>query len=438
MSVPRLTVTGLSLILSLFLSPVSAVADHRPGHVDPRLQAMQQELAELQARVAGVQARQDAGWLDERRAEEVRGLIHEVLADADTRAALLDETLECTYDHGFVIRDNGQFLLKICSYAQFRYLFSHTPDAIDDDEAGFQTRRLALMFTGHIGSPKITYFLMPAVNRADGSMRAELMFLKYQIDDAWSVTAGQIKAPFGKEWQTSARVLPLLERSAIHSLFTSLYVQGVKLTHQGDHTRLALTAHNGSFGWNRDFDRDNTDFAVGARGEWKLAGDWKQLKDPHGWAGDPFAMLLGAAVQYDKGETGSGTVTPDIFKYTADVSLESDGWHFLGVYTARHIESNDSPGLLDADQQGVMIQGGVFLVPDKTDVYARYEWFDLEGVEYAPSTASTSMGSRNEIEQLTVGSNTFFHGHATKFSYDVVYRFEDEATFGRAQFMVSF
>ncbi len=438
MSSARLTVTYLSIILCLVLSPVNAVADHEPGHIDPRLQSMQAELADLQSQLDQVRAHQAEPWMNERRAEEVRGLIEEVLADADTRASLLDEQLHCTYDGGFVIRDNGQFLLKICSYMQFRYLFSHIPDAVDDEESGFTTRRLALIFTGHIGSPKVTYFIMPAVNRADGNVRAELMFIKYQIDDAWSVTAGQIKAPFGKEWQTSARVLPLLERSAIHSTFTSLYVQGVKLVRHGEDTRLALTVHNGAYGWNRDFDADNTDFALGVRGEWKLAGDWAQLKDPHGWAGDGFAMLLGGAVQFDKGETGSGTATPDVLKYTADLSMESDGWHLMGAYTARHIESNGSPNITEADQQGLLVQGGVFIVPDKVDLYSRYEWIDQDNVAYSSSAATSVPGNPNDIQQLTVGTNVFLRGHATKFTFDVIQSLEFSATTGRAQVMISF
>jgi len=453
MSAARLTVLTLSLILCLILTPASAVADHRPGHVDPRLHAMEHELAELKAQLADVRARQAEPWLDQRRSEEVRSLIMDVLADADSRVSLLDEQLTCTYDGGFVLRDNDQFLLKICGYLQFRYMNSNAPEDTDDEEGGFQTRRAALMFTGHIGSPKVTYFFMPTVNKSNGDIRSEYMFIKYQIDDQWNVLAGQFKAPFGREWLTSARLQPMLERSYVHSLFTSLYVQGVQLTRQDDDTRLLLAVHNGTWGWHKDYHADNTDFALGARGEWKLAGNWKQFKDQTGWAGDDFGLLLGSAVQFDKGETGSGTATPDIFKYTADLSVESDGWNLLGAFTAREIESNGSAGIMDADQWAALIQGGVFIIPDKMDLYARYTWIDVDGVAFSQSSGVTAATTNDVAQLVTVGSNIFLRGHSTKFTFDVIHAFEGlpktdsstglrassgPSTTARAQVMVSF
>lgn len=450
----RLTVPNLFLILCLVLSPVKAVADQPQEPVDARLRQMQTQIAELQSQLAEVRARESAPWLDERRAEEVRELIRDVLADADTRASLLNDEVQSGYNGGFFIRSaDDQFLLKIGAYAQFRYLFNTAADDADDEEGGFQTRRLALIFSGYIGSPKVSYIIMPAVNRADGSMRAELMFIKYAIDDAWSVTGGQFKAPFYREWLTSAKLQPMLERSYVNSLFSSLYVQGVELTRQGEDTRLTLAVHNGEYGWNRDFNNDNTDYAVGARGEWKLAGNWKQFADQVGWADDEFGVLLGSAIEFDRGETGGMTNTPDILKYTADISVEDSGWNLLATFTARQIESNGSAGILEADQWAALIQGGVFIIPDKMDIYARYSWIDVDGVAFTQSSGATA-ATRNDVAQLlTVGSNIFLRGHATKFTFDVIHAFDGlpktdtgtglrasngPSTTARAQVMISF
>ena len=419
---------------------------------DPRLEAMQRELDGLQAQIGAVRANQSGPWLNQRRAQEVKALIHEVLADADTRATLLTDEFTSYYDNGFIIRHEDHILLKISSYIQFRHIFNSAPQIEDDEIGGFQSRRVALMFSGHLGTPRVSYMLMPTFSRSTGNARIEYAFIKYKIDDLWEVMGGQIKAPFDREWLTSARLQPMVERSYVNSQFTSLYVQGVQLTRVDDHTRLSLALHNGTWGWNTNFDEDRTDYALGARGEWKVFGNWKQFKDIVGWSGD-HGLLLGAAVQYDHGETGGGTATPDILKYTADISREGDGWNLFGAFTGRHIESNHSPGILDADQWGAFIQGGVFIVPDKLDLYARYEWIDTDGVAFRQSTGVTTATDNGVAQLVTLGTNWFLRGHNTKLSFDVVHAFnglprtdtgsglrasDGPSTTVRSQVMVSF
>lgn len=390
---------------------------------DPRLAAMQHELDDLQRQVRAVRDQQENSWQDDLRVEDVKALIREVLSDADTRTSLLSQELTCYYDSGFIIRDNDTFLMKVCSYIQFRYLGSFASDTVNDEQGGFQTRRVALMFSGYIGSPRVSYMLMPTFSRSTGESRFEYAFVGYQIDDTWDLLAGQIKAPFQREWLTSARLQPMVERSYVNSLFTSLYVQGVQATRQTDDTRLLLALHNGTWGWNTEFTEDRTDYALGVRGEWKVFGDWKQFKDTVGWAGDQ-GLLLGSAVQFDRGETGGGTDTPDILKYTGDISLEGDGWNLFAAFTARHIESNGSPGIVDAEQWGAVLQGGVFIVPGKVDLYARYEWVDVDGVAFKQSTGVTTATANGAAELITLGTNYYLRGHETKLSFDIVHAFD--------------
>ncbi len=450
--------TGILAILGpqgLFLQDLTTGFDGAyavAASPDPRLDAMQLELDGLRRQIDAVRVRQNEPWLTERRAHEVKALIGEVLADADTRASLLTEEFTCYYDHGFILRDHDTFLLKICSYIQFRHLYNSAHEVADDEIGGFQSRRVALMFSGHIGSPQVSYMLMPTFSRSTGNAQFEYAYVKYKVDDQWDVTAGQIKAPFDREWLTSARLQPMVERSYVNSQFSSLYVQGVQVTRRDDNTRLLLSLHNGTWGWNTDFDEDRTDYALGARGEWMVFGNWKQFSDLVGWSGDD-GLLLGAAVEYDHGETGSGTATPDILKYTADISREGDGWNLFGAFTGRHIESNGSAGLLDAQQWGALIQGGVFIVPDKLDIYARYEWIDTDGVAFKPSTGVTTATDNDVAQLVTLGTNWFLNGHNTKLSFDVIHAFnglprtdtgtglrasDGPSTTVRSQVMVSF
>jgi len=402
----------------------TAAAD--PGvavDVDPRLGAMQRELDELQQQVRAVRDQQANGWLDGRRAEEVRSLIREVLSDADTRASMLSQDVAGYYDSGFVLRGGDTFLLKVNSYIHFRYLNNNTPGADDDEEGGFQSRDVALLFSGYIGSPRITYLLMPSSKRSDGTGQFEYAYFGYAIDDTWSLLAGQFKAPLQREWLVSGKLQAMLERSYVNSLFSSLYVQGVQATRLDGDTRLLLAVHDGTWSWGTDFADDRTDYALGVRGEWKAAGDWKQFSDTLGWSGD-HGVLIGVGYEFDRGETGGGTDTADLHKFTADIGVEGDGWNLFASCSTRRIDANGSPGILQADQWGALIQGGVFIIPDKVDVYARYEWVDADGVAFKPSTGVTTATDNDVAQLVTVGTNYFLRGHDTKLTLDVVYAFD--------------
>ena len=47
------------------------------------------ELDRVKSRLAELEGKQDANWLNEQRAEEIKGLVRDVINDADTRASLL-------------------------------------------------------------------------------------------------------------------------------------------------------------------------------------------------------------------------------------------------------------------------------------------------------------------------------------------------------------
>src|SRR5688500_14682619 len=70
-------------------------------------------LAAAEAKIAAMEAAQNQNWLTEHRANEIRGLVQDVLADADTRASLLQAGVASGYDDGFVISDSaGDWLLR--------------------------------------------------------------------------------------------------------------------------------------------------------------------------------------------------------------------------------------------------------------------------------------------------------------------------------------
>ena len=79
---------ALSLLCVALATPATADTD---GDLKSRLERAEARLAELETK-------QSQSWLEGQRVEEVKRLVREVLADADTRASLLESsTRECSF-----------------------------------------------------------------------------------------------------------------------------------------------------------------------------------------------------------------------------------------------------------------------------------------------------------------------------------------------------
>jgi hypothetical protein len=85
---------------------------------DQTTESLRNEIASLRAEIATL--RQDDNWLNEQRADEIRGLVQDVLADADTRSSLMANGLTAGYDNGFMLgSEDGNFKLKINGRCRF-------------------------------------------------------------------------------------------------------------------------------------------------------------------------------------------------------------------------------------------------------------------------------------------------------------------------------
>ncbi|MCZ6542464.1 MAG: hypothetical protein O6768_02245, partial [Planctomycetota bacterium] len=125
-------------------------------------QQLRARLADLESRLAAVE--KGDNWLTEQRANEVRGLVRDVLADADTRASLLAQGMTAGYDNGAVIASaDGNWLLRTNILMQQRFIINSqsaaTGAATDEDRWGFETTRARLTFSGNVVSPDWFYKL---------------------------------------------------------------------------------------------------------------------------------------------------------------------------------------------------------------------------------------------------------------------------------------
>ncbi len=396
--------------------------------LEERMKAQDEVIARQALELARLGSSESDAVLAEQRTAEIRALVEDVLADADARASLLADGLTAGYDKGFFVSSpDGKFSLKLNLEQQIRYIYnsSEQSGSMDDEVGGFQMRRTRLDFRGTAIDPALTYRLRLNADRSNGNAVLEYAYLAYDFGSEMNVKVGQFKPVFAREEFVSSTRQLAIERSYTADYYTVDYTQGIEAVHTGKWLRLHASLHDGSYAQNSEFNADRTDLAASARADVLISGDWKQFDDFSSWSGEKLAVLIGAGADYELGSEAS-TDLPDVFKYTADLSVELGGFNFFTALYGQQFNSEDfSSALDDATQIGFVAQAGFFVIPDKLELFGRYEWTDLDGFYYRNNGAGTQSGTgaiaEDELQFITAGGTYYFNRHNLKLSLDVVY-----------------
>jgi hypothetical protein len=246
----------------------------------------------------------------------------------------------------------------------------------------------------------------------------------------------------------------------VNEYFNTKFVQGVLFGWESRKVRVYASYNDG--GANRDVgilqaNGNLTEWAFTGRAEWAIAGEWGQFRDMQGWRGTPFAVMVGAAVNwqraggnppFDRQTPGNGTIRPAVTRadsatgvvtttravademtlltWTTDVNVRADGWSawaaFLGNWVYQGGAVAQQQGVEGALSLGAVVQGGCFLT-DSLEIIARYEglWVTSEFNEGGAYQASAFNAQTLNI--LTVGSNWYFDKNRLKVTLDAGYAF---------------
>lgn len=432
----------LALGGSLFLGVAGSATVNAATTQDAQVLA---ELQALRARVAELESNQGDTWLNERRAEEVKGLIRDVLADADTRASLVDNGMAAGHNgsHFYLASEDGSFLLQISGQIQFRYVANFRDKAssgmnitvTDEEERGFELRRTKLTFDGHIGDPRLHYEVKLSVGREDNDVSADKIIISYKAMDGLTIWGGEDKAPFLREELTSSTSLLAAERSLVNEVFTLGYIQGIGAKiDAGDMIKIAAAfSDGGQSGENgyvitqqsplqigdedsrKRFDEDRSDFAITVRVDVKLGGNWEQMDDFSSWSDEEMAVFIGGAFHWEDGETGDSLLNNDFYEWTVDASLEASGFGLYAAVIGLHTEA-ESVSADDVDLFGLLVQGSFMVIPDKLEPFVRFEYLDLDNASFG----DLGMDDRS-IALWTFGVNYYLKKHDAKFTLDIVW-----------------
>lgn len=407
---------------AMTLTGVSAAAT-----TDANAEELRTQIDRLNARVAELEGK-GGNWLTEQRASEVRGIVNDVLADADTRASLLGSGLNAGYDDGFTIGSaDGNFALRLNGQAQFRYNYSYQSDAPaagggDRHRSGFENTRTKLWFTGHVVNPNWQYVIEGNFGAAGGAFGLLDAYVKYDAGNGMSITAGQFKLPLTREFLVDSRYQQLVERSVVDAVFAGGRSQGIMFGFEQDMFRVSAAVSDGAgmanSRWNAGPAAGSTEWSFTGRGEFLIGGTWDQFD--HGFgspAGEEMGIMIGAAAHWQDGEYGTGfNNETELLVLTADVTAKFGGFNVFGAYHFSHTDVNMGPAAGvpgNWRNHGIVAQGG-FQITDEFEVFGRYEhiWFDSDL-------------NANNLSILTGGVNYFISGHQAKLTADIGYAFKE-------------
>lgn len=430
---------GLLMGAAAFVLTNASLADSgAPSDDDLRAR-----IAELEATVDQLMETQGDAWMTEQRAEEIRGIVEDVLADADTRASLLQGGVTAGYDNGALLSSaDGNWLLRVNILMQNRWVWSITDTGLantDTNRSGFENTRTVFSLGGNVVSPDWFYKVRINVGTNGGGGRGgaatgrgtrtgtQEAYLGYTYGNSGvKVIMGQMKAPFLREELVYAEHQLGVERSLANYYFSGGDTTGLALDWRNEMFHLVGAFSNGGNTGASVATAADTEFAFTVRGEWLASGNWDQFTDFTSRRGSETAVMVGAAVHFERTEHGQANVPAgglDSTLFTVDTSFEFDGANLFGALT---FEDTDGAA---ADPIGFLVQGGIYF-DDEWEFFGRFEYIDFD-------VLAGGGGTDTELSLITVGVNKYFSGHNAKWTTDVGFAL-DEIRAGAAAGLTGF
>ncbi len=375
--------------------------------------ALFDRIAQLEAEVAVLQRNQGEDYLTERRAEEIRALVHDVLADADTRASLAQSGLNAGYDkYFFVASADGDYRLNLTGTIQTKFAYNSQDSSPDDDDRwGFENRRTTLRMFGHVVDPSWQYTVHG--NFASGDFKLFDAFIRKDLGEGWSILAGKSKLPFDREQLMSYNTSTAVERSLSAGTFGVGRAEGFQAAYQAEWFKIAMAVSDGLgtiVGTSAPAVAYDTEYAFTGRAEFLVAGQFSQFGAFTAWPENETGVLLGAAIHWQDDEYGTDDVETGILRWVLDATMQ---FRPVSVYLAvhgNHTDPNDDTRSLD--QYGVVAQVGWLLPGEDWEVFGRYEWADPD---------SGSGGDDEDLSVATVGVVRYFSRNKIKWTTDLGY-----------------
>ena len=399
------------------------------------------QISELKAEIAALKGNQGEQWLTEQRADQIRGVVQDVLADSNTRSSFQQAGgATAGYNNGFFISSaDGNYSLKINALEQVRFVWNNTyqgkEDGVggnDSNQWGFENRRTQAFFSGNVVDPSWKYLVGIAYDSqsdpyvsngtkddGDGNLVAgDPAFNLYYamvtktFGDGFSVSVGQMNVPFTVESNLfNAGSTQMGDYSIFEYMFGAGQQVGAMAKLEKDAFRVSggwynivQTDSSGTVGqsWNND---NNQSIAIASRAEYKVAGTWDQFSKESSFKGEEFGLLIGGGVIWQNGraQNSDSTYSSNPLGLTADAQAKFGGFNLIGQF----LWQDGYPGTDSSSSVwGFNVQGGAFITDD-LEVFGAWAYADTAG----DGATDSSFGTTNYLQS---GANWYFAKNSIK------------------------
>jgi len=422
---------------------------------------MQSRIEAAEAKIAELSAQQSTDWMSEARSEQVRGIVQDVLADADTRASLQGDGATSGYNDGFFVKSaDGKWSMKINGLFQERWNLGHQGSStpINDPNVsgnyntpfGFETTRAVLNFSGELAgkayyNARLNWSPYSTGGAGNGLSNdaLEWAYGGWHQNDNWDVQIGRQKFDVMRSFMVNAEDQQAIERSSYSYYWdTSALTNGIKAVYNSDQMRGNVMFSNGSAGANRTgnnaWANNQHGWAATGRGEFLLKGTWDQFDEIGSTVGGAEGWLLGVGAGYLRNQDQS----QNNWLVSADLSYQANGWNAYGSTTVGNndngIASGNPPAVVppasfngndnDNTSFGFEIGAGMYL-NDTNELYARWQWLSPGGAWGGrPTAANNNYSPSSKLNIATIGWNYYIAGPNAKLSADWSWAFADPST----------
>jgi len=426
------------------------------------------QIAELKKELNELKSQNGDKWLTEERASQIRSVVQDVMADADTRSSLQATAATSGYNNGFFIASpDGNFKLQVNGQVQVRSSYAWATNSswnaartVNENatkaQYGTEIRRAKLSFSGNVVDPswqyRVTMAYLPAnsefafatsspyntagANSGNGTSSTanlEDAYINKDMGNGMSLMMGQFKSPFlREELVTSANQLGV-ERSVVNQMFSTGWTDGIQFTAKNDSLMGMISFNNG--GNNANFATQNmsttdgaySQYALTGRVQWLAFGNWAQFNDMTSMRGGGQGLMLGAAFNWQHGGNqntdvvASGNTDAGFFTYTADASWDLGGANLYGAFfgnftSSLPIEDGGDNGSA-IQSYGALVQGGYF-ISDNTELFASWQWYQTTNQDSNDSMETDSNVFSAQMNNIfSAGVNVYLTKNV-KFTFD--------------------
>lgn len=374
-------------------------------------------------------AAETAATLTDAQRDEVRSLVKEVLADADSRSTLASGATAGIGSDGkvFLRSEDDRFLMNIGGAVQTRYMWHNgngSPSRSGDYVQGFDLSYTSVNLTGHIGGGASQVGYRVQFTRwATGNVGIEQAYAILPIADRWSVKAGKFYLPYSRETLIApTSQVTVANGSNANGFFGMGRAVGAQLEYASDTLRTRGAVSNG--GNSEDstaFPNYRNHFAVTGRADFLIASNDKtgmhQFNDNFAARGSSKVngLLLGGAAYFEEPDHSS-LAAPSVRGYevehqygaTADATFKFANLAFFGAGYVAYDRLNQNNGYKAPVPWGVVAQVDVG-VTNEIDVFGQWNLVN-----------NTTVQQGQLFQTFVAGANYHINNHV-RLTGDVVW-----------------